>query len=160
MYCSTRCKAKYRKAQGSPSREAGHNCRICGTHFPIGPGQHNKWLCSDECRRASVAKSMREFHKRRPLAEAAYRAKTKAKRLPESNLVRFRRNNPDAPTCCEACGEDRVLEIAHKPSHPRLGAWRSVANTKWPEKVWILCPTCHRLLDRMNYTPSELGLKE
>jgi hypothetical protein len=29
---------------------------------------------------------------------------------------------------------------------------------RWPEKVWVLCPTCHRLLDRMNYSPSELGL--
>ena len=25
--------------------------------------------------------------------------------------------------------------------------------------TWVLCPTCHRLLDRMNYTLEELGLK-
>jgi len=24
--------------------------------------------------------------------------------------------------------------------------------------VWVLCPTCHALLDRMHYPPEELGL--
>jgi hypothetical protein len=32
------------------------------------------------------------------------------------------------------------------------------ANMQWPEMVWVLCPTCHRLLDRMHYPPTDLGL--
>jgi hypothetical protein len=90
--------------------------------------------------------------------EAIYRARTKAKQLPDSNLIRFRRTNLDAPMACESCGETRVLDLAHKPEHRRNGEWRSVKNCSWPERVWVLCPTCHALLDRMNYSPEELGL--
>ena len=157
-YCSGKCKAAYRKTHGGGIAEQGHDCRHCGKHFPIGPGQNNKWLCSDECRRASNAKSVREFHARRPLMESIYRARTKEKLPPDSQNRRFYSLNPNAPRCCEACGESRVTEIAHKPGHERLGQRRSAANMVWPEMVWVLCPTCHRLLDRMNYPPSELGL--
>jgi hypothetical protein len=87
-----------------------------------------------------------------------YRERTKAKRLPDSNLTRFRRANPNAPMACESCGEGRVLDVAHKPTCPRLGAWRSAKNCKWPDQVWVLCPTCHALLDRMHYLPEDLGL--
>jgi hypothetical protein len=59
---------------------------------------------------------------------------------------------------CESCGEGRVLDVAHKPHARRYGAWRSAQNCKWPDMVWILCPTCHALLDRMNYPPEELRL--
>lgn len=157
-YCSSRCKARYRKVTGPSDPISHHNCRICGTQFAIGPGQGNKWLCSNDCRKASVAKSVRTFHERRPQQEAIYRQRTRDKRLPDSNLVRFYRTNPDAPKACECCGETRVLDVAHRPDHPRLGAWRSSANCKWPEMVWVLCPTCHALLDRMNYHPCDLGL--
>jgi hypothetical protein len=27
------------------------------------------------------------------------------------------------------------------------------------DKIWILCPTCHALLDRKHYTPEQLNLK-
>lgn len=158
-YCSAKCKAAYRKTHGGGSRSDGHICRVCGKHFPIGPGQHNKWLCSDECRRASNAKSVREFHSRRPMMEAIYRQRTKEKLPPDSQNQRFYRLNPNAPRACEACGEARVTEIAHRPGHERLGQRRSAVNMVWPDKVWVLCPTCHRLLDRMNYSPEELGLK-
>ena len=158
-YCSGSCKAAYRKANPGGKADDGHNCRQCGTWVTIGHGQHNKWLCSDECRRASNAKSVREFHSRKPQAEAAYRARTKEKRLPDGNLHRFYRTNPDAPRACESCGEHRVLDVAHKPEHPRLGAWRNSKNCIWPTMVWVLCPTCHSLLDRMHYQPEELGLK-
>jgi 5-methylcytosine-specific restriction endonuclease McrA len=63
----------------------------------------------------------------------------------------------DAPKQCQSCGEDRVLDIAHKPDHKRNGSWRSKKNTSM-EKVWILCPTCHALIDRNNYDPFSLGL--
>lgn len=157
-YCSSRCKGKYRKRFASSFPVTHHDCRMCGTRFEIGPGQYNKWICSDECRKASQAQSIRTFHQRRPQQEAIYRARTKAKRLPDSNLLRFRRTNPDAPTACQSCGETRVLDVAHKPGSERRGAWRSASNCRWPEMVWVLCPTCHTLLDRMNYDPAELGL--
>ena len=158
-YCSGRCKARWRKTHGGGSRADGHVCRICGARFEIGPGEHNRWLCSDACRRASNAKSVREFHQRRPTMEPIYRARTRAKRLPEGNLIRFRRTNPNAPMSCEACGESRVLDVAHKPGHERIGQWRSATNCRWPEMVWVLCPTCHALLDRMNYQPEDIGLQ-
>lgn len=157
-YCSGKCKAGYRKTHGGGTISDGHNCRQCGIHFDISPGQHNKWLCSEACRRASNARSVREFHLRRPLAEATYRLRTRKKMLPDSQNVRFYRLNPSAPRNCESCGESRVCEIAHRPGHERLGQRRSAANMKWPEMVWVLCPTCHRLLDRMHYSPEELGL--
>ena len=156
-YCSKKCKARWRK-KNPPSDPTQHKCRVCEKVFPISSGQYNKWLCSPECRRASVAKSVREFHKRRPLAETEYRERTRAKKLPDNNLLRFRRHNPTAPTACESCGEKRVLDVAHKHGHERLGEWRNSKNCRWPEMVWVLCPTCHALVDRMNYPPEELGL--
>ena len=135
-----------------------HRCRMCDKPFPIEPGQGNKWLCSEDCRRASTAKSVREFHRRRPQAEAIYRMRTKDKRLPDANNMRFYRTNPDAPKACESCGEDRVIDVAHKPGHERHGSHRSSVNCKWPEMVWVLCPTCHALLDRMHYSTEDMGL--
>ena len=157
-YCSTRCKGRWQKKNPSQPVAKGHNCRVCGVLFPIGPGQNNKWLCSDACRRSSNAASVRNFHERRPKMEAIYRARTKEKLPPDSQNRRFYQLNPNAPRCCESCGESRVTEIAHRPGCERLGQRRSSANMVWPTMVWVLCPTCHRLLDRMNYPPSDLGL--
>ena len=146
-YCSRLCKSRYMRVNGGKASD-GHNCRWCGKHFPIGPGQNNKWLCSDGCRKKSNAKSVREFHKRRPQQEAIYRARTKEKRYPESDsLERFYIWFPDAPRACESCGESRVLDVAHKPCSKRNGARRNKGNTRWPQDVWILCPTCHALHD-------------
>jgi hypothetical protein len=157
-YCNWRCKRAYQKTNGGDS--SGANCRQCGIWFPKGPGQHAKAICSAECRRARLAESVRTFHLRRPTMQQVYRQRAREKQGPDSNLKRFRRSNPNAPTACESCGERRVLDVAHKPSCPRLGEHRSARNCKWPEQVWVLCPTCHALLDRMRYPPAELGLKE
>ena len=159
-YCNPACKRKFHR-RASEKRTAPvrtHDCRHCGKSFRITSSQHNKWLCSDKCRKAQNSRHVREFHRRRPLAEAAYRAKHREKAGPDSNLLRFYRTNPDAPRACESCGEHRVLEVAHRPEYPRLGAWRSPSNCQWPKMVWVLCPTCHRLLDRMHYPPEDLGL--
>jgi hypothetical protein len=158
MYCSRHCKTLWRKKHGPPKGVKSHVCRICGTEFSITSGQYNKWLCSAKCIRASNAKSIREFHTRRPAQQEIYYARTKAKLPPDSMNRRFYRVNPTAPRSCQSCGEDRVVEVAHKPGYERLGERRSVANMKWPELVWILCPTCHRLLDRMHYGLHDLGL--
>src|SRR5271166_448031 len=157
MYCSRRCKGRWQRKHPKPPVHS-HECRICGKTFEIGPDQHNKWLCSDGCRRASNAKSVREFHERRPQQQEIYRVRRKAKKLPDGNLIRFYRTNPHAPRACESCGENRVLDVAHKPGLERRGEWRSSRNCRWPEMVWILCPTCHALLDRMNYPTSDLDL--
>lgn len=157
-FCSTQCKGRWQRSNKPDEKITHHHCRNCGEKFQINSHQHNKWLCSEECRRASNAKSVREFHHRRPLAEKIYRSRTKEKKIPDSQNVRFNRINPGAPKCCESCGESRVLEIAHKPGHERLGKGRTNATMKWPEMVWVLCPTCHRLIDRMGYDPAEMGL--
>lgn len=157
-YCSGKCKARFRKKTNAGKLEDGHDCRMCGKHFDLVQGQGNKWLCSPECRIASNAKGAREFYLRRPQMAEIYRARTKAKHHPDSANVRFYRLNPDAPKSCQSCGENRVTEVAHKPGHERLGERRSSKNLKWPEQVWVLCPTCHRLIDRMHYSPEELGL--
>ncbi len=158
-YCSDACKKAYATANGIRAA-AGGICRQCGKWFPKGPGQNARAICSPECRRARNAESVRTFHERRPAQEAIYRKRTRQKHGPDSNLKRFYRWNPSAPRACESCGEARVLEVAHKPSCPRLGERRAAKNYIWPALVWVLCPTCHRLLDRMNYSTSELGLKE
>jgi hypothetical protein len=88
-----------------------------------------------------------------------HRKKRKSKGVADNNIERFYRWNPNAPKACEACGECRVVEIAHKPGYERNGAWRSKKNSKWPDMVWVLCPTCHKLIDLLNYTPEKLGLK-
>lgn len=155
-YCSPACGAKYRSSQRP--KVTHHQCRTCGKDFPIGPGQNQKWLCSDACRRAKNAKTVREWHLRNPDRAALHRQRRKAKQLPDGNLTRFRRWNPDAPTACQSCGENRVLDIAHKPGRERNGQRRSSKNCKWPDDVWVLCPTCHALIDRMRYPPAELGL--
>lgn len=157
-YCSRKCKAAYYRTHTAGHITDGHICRTCGKHFPLKSGQGNKWYCSDECRKAAVAKSAREFYLRHPQMEKIYRTRTREKLGPDSNVKRFYKWNPNAPRACESCGETRVLEIAHRPECARIGGYRNKANYKWPEKVWVLCPTCHQLLDRMNYTPAELGL--
>lgn len=157
-FCSNKCGAAYRW-KTRPNKITSHICRNCGKEFPIRPDQNQKWTCSDNCRKARVAKIVREWRNRNPHRESLYRQRTKEKQLPDSNLVRFRRHNPNAPMYCESCREKRVLDLAHKPGHERNGAWRSRENSKWPEKVWVLCPTCHALIDRMHYPPEDLGLK-
>ena len=157
-YCSRRCKGRWRAKTCSAEPVRFHKCRECGVQIELQAGQGNKWLCSAKCRKASTARSVRTFHERRPMQQAIYRARAREKKIPDKNLIRFYRTNPSAPRYCQSCGEDRVLDVAHKPEHPRLGEWRSSKNCKWPEMVWVLCPTCHALIDRMNYTPAEFGL--
>ena len=70
----------------------------------------------------------------------------------------FFRANPGAPMHCEACGESRTIEVAHKPAYKREGGPKRYSSCLWPEKVWVLCPTCHSLIDRCGYGPSSLGL--
>jgi len=72
-------------------------------------------------------------------------------------LERLWRKYPDLPRRCEACGEARVLDVAHRPGHERNGAWRTMEVME-PHMIWVLCPTCHALLDRLGFTAEQLGI--
>lgn len=157
-YCCQKCGSQHRWKISHKVTDNLRPCRNCGKLFSVTPIQNQKWLCSDECRKARNAKIIREWHTRNPERELIYRARTKEKQTPDSNIKRFYAWNPSAPRKCESCGESRVLEIAHKPGKERNGRGRCKENSHWPSHVWVLCPTCHRLLDRMRYPPSDLGL--
>jgi len=161
-YCSRSCEGKaYRNRHGLRKLKDGRFCKQCGVKFYPVQGENNKQHCSDECSKKSARESRTVFWKKQANPHhkmKEYHRKSRERLGPDSNLKRFYRNNPDAPHECESCGEHRVLDIAHKPGFERNGSWRSVGNTLWPKKTWVLCPTCHALLDRMNYAPQELGL--
>ncbi len=159
-FCRKLCATKFYYAQKPKVTDAGRPCFECGKHMTLRRDQSQKKTCSDKCRRARVARIVREWHLRNPEREALYRERAKLRQTPDANLKRFYQWNPDAPRCCEAagCAEWRVLEIAHKPGHERNGAWRSKRNCVWPFYVWVLCPTHHRLIDRMHYPPEDFSL--
>lgn len=134
-------------------------CRQCETEFAIVKqrADSNRQHCSPECSVKSARASRRRFYQRKPEMYREYHRRSRERVGPDGNLKRFYARHPNAPRECESCGESRVLDVAHKPGHERNGAWRSAKNTT-AEKVWILCPTCHALIDRMGYDPLELGL--
>jgi hypothetical protein len=136
------------------------SCRICEKPFPVirQRADANRQHCSHECAVESARASRRKFYKEKPHKAVEYHRRSRERLGPDGNLRRFYARYPDAPRSCQSCGESRVLDVAHKPGHERNGAWRSKSNTMI-EKVWILCPTCHALLDRMGYSPAELGLE-
>lgn len=137
------------------------NCRVCGKTFSVvrQRADANRQHCSKDCAAESARSSRRKFHKLKPTKKHEYYRRSRERLGPDGNLKRFYARHPDASRSCQSCGEDRVLDVAHKPGHERKGQWRNVGNTTL-DKVWILCPTCHALLDRMGYSPSELGLEE
>lgn len=161
-YCSRECKTKnYRNGKGYKLLD-GRFCKQCGKKFyPSFKTGANQQHCSLECSKKSARESRSNFWEKQEDPKkkmARYYKRSKEKIGPDGNLKRFRRRYPEIEIKCQSCGESRVVDIAHKPEFKRNGAWRSAKNTT-PEKVWILCPTCHALLDRMNYTPEELGLR-
>lgn len=100
------------------------------------------------------------FKEDNPGAMHRYNLRRYAAHGTDSLTTRLRKKFPDLPTVCEAidCGEGRVLDFAHKPEFRRNGAYRVM---KYYERhmFWVLCPTCHRLIDCGICTPEELGLK-
>lgn len=120
--------------------------------------------CSPDCSNAASTKAKVESAKRRRRGEPKRLPGRPVELTPEESATRKRegvvsrwfRRNPDRPRKCEACGETRVVELAHKK--PRNGAARLLSNTG-PDDVWVLCPTCHRVLDYGIETAEELGLK-
>lgn len=161
-YCSDKCRDTYNNNRKERTLLVGRFCRQCGVQFfPDLKDGKNKQHCSSDCSKKSARESRSKFWERlgdkKKEKMSEYHVKNRDKVGPDGNLKRFFARHPEAPKACQSCGETRVLDIAHKPGHKRNGEWRSVKNTTL-EKVWILCPTCHALLDRMNYDPAELGL--
>jgi hypothetical protein len=151
------CQERHRRKSLGLVRDIGRYCKQCGTHFI--PDKAGTLHCSEECATKSARQSRAKFLKQNPNIYSKYYNTSKIKNGNDGNLVRLYKRYPDLPKKCESCGEDRVLDIAHKPKYKRKGAWRNVKNTT-PEKIWILCPTCHALIDRKGYDPQQLGLKE
>ena len=158
-YCSVPCRLREHALRHHPQGPQARACRICGTNFVrVGRGQSNKQHCSAECATAAARKHRAQFARKRPERDATYRERQRSKKRRDTAMERLWRKHPEMPRACEACGESRVLDIAHRPEHQRRGAWRTMANTT-PEKIWVLCPTCHALLDRLGYSEEQLGLR-
>lgn len=154
-YCHRNCSEKRRRKQLGLVRDIGRYCKQCGVHFI--PATSHAQHCSGECQTKSARQSRSRFFKKNPGIHKKYSETRTSKHGKDGNLFRMQRRYPDLPTACQSCGEARVLDIAHKPEFARNGQWRLVSNTT-PEKIWILCPTCHALIDRKGYDPKELGL--
>jgi hypothetical protein len=154
-YCAQRA-GRIRRSEHKGTTEEGRDCPRCGTHFSIEQPNSNQRYCSNKCsveaaRELRKVWARREYKIRRPLYEAKRQFKDVA-------INRLRRRYPTMPEACKSCGENRILEITHRPEFKRNGAWRLASNTQG-HMVWILCPTCHKLLDRGICTQQELGLK-
>lgn len=139
-------------------------CLWCGSKWKVERGDRRKSglrYCSQDCRRGAAIESRTES--RRRAREGTLNPKAGRPRVrPDGFSAAFSRSslqarfflkNPDRPKSCEACGEMRVVELAHKI--PRRSAWRTVPKSS---EVWVLCPTCHRCLDSGIETVESLKL--
>ena len=164
-YCSERCRTRSAVDRRHASR-AGEwlrtpvICRKCSKEFcrtlQTGP---NKKYCSDKC--AAEARSIynKNWMSKSPEAMRQYDQERYKRHGRDTLITRLRHRYPDLPTVCETknCLEQRVLEIAHKPEFKRNGGWRT--QDKYERHMfWMLCPTCHRVLDFAIETPEQMGL--
>lgn len=157
-FCSGKCNAAARQLRAEPTTI--RLCKVCAKALVrLGRYEGNASHCSEACAAVSARVSRRAFHKKRPERAETYRITQRSKRIRDTAIERLWRRFPDMPRSCEGCGESRVLDIAHRPEHARKGAWSRLSNCT-PEKVWVLCPLCHALLDRLGYTARQLGIKE
>lgn len=163
LYCSTVCRThasqeRCRQSKAGEWLRTPRTCGICKTEFmctlATGP---NKKYCSPLCVAAARGRDMAAFKQQHPTAMQQYNAVRKTKYGADTLMSRVRKKYPDLPTACEACGETRVLELAHKPEYARNGRWRT-SDLYERHMFWVLCPTCHRVIDKHVQTPDELGL--
>lgn len=158
LWCSQTCAARAgrrRRGEQTDVTAPGAECRRCGTHFEIIPPNTNRRYCSEDCSREAAREKRRIWMRRHPERVKSYHQNRPFR---DSVMNRLRRRYPDIPSACESCGEARILEVAHRPEFKRNGAWAIVANRQ-RHMIWILCPTCHKLLDKGICTQAELGLK-
>jgi hypothetical protein len=159
QYCSGRCRTD--RATSERDRSPSHwlnvlvTCGVCSKSFkrPQGSSPIRKY-CSEDCQRKAKSRYYKKWMDSNPGAMAAYnRARGR-----DTLTVRLQKRYPDLPNACESCGESRVIELAHKPKFKRNGAWRTIDQYK-RHMFWVLCPTCHKVLDRGIQTPKEMRLK-
>lgn len=169
QYCSQRCRTdastarRDRSAKGDWLRNPV-TCGICQNVFfrtkLTGP---NKKYCSVECTATARRRDIEAFKAANPTAMDDYNKERVRKYGSDTLITRLRKRYPDLPTCCEAaengkaCGEGRVIDIAHKPEFARKGAWRTLDKYE-RHMFWMLCPTHHAIIDRGACTPEEIGL--
>jgi hypothetical protein len=159
LYCGRSCSDAARLSR-HPNQDPNRPCRQCGAIFVrVGRGHANKQHCSNDCARKSAQESASKFKVRRPERDAIYREAARRRQTQKDvALARIWKRYPWMPRWCEGCAESRVLEIAHRPEFRLWGTWPTLENTT-PEKIWILCPTCHALLDRKGFTKEQLGIQ-
>jgi hypothetical protein len=144
------------------------NCLWCNTPITIPRGaskaESGKRYCCDEhaklgAKRSRLASAKRAAHgepKRYGGRPKTLTDSESVERKKEGKVQRFFRKYPNRLPICQACGESRVIELAHKI--PRNGAWPSLHKNMHSDDIWILCPTCHKCLDYGIQTAEELGL--
>ena len=154
-YCSELCGAKYIYYHSGRGLlvQRERTCHYCQVSF-VYDGSNRLNHCSNECARIVAtqarmknAKTAALWRAQHPDECSEYRRMRKIDYPEETRgglTYRFFKRYPHIPQICQACGETRIVELAHKI--PRNGAWRSMKNTT-EKDVWILCPTCHRCLD-------------
>lgn len=159
-YCSQECRTKAHNDRHCVGIPHHRMCRTCGAAFvAVGQGSNNRQHCGEQCASVSARLARAAFARRHPEMEPVYRERQRAKKKRDTILNRLWRKYPWLPRTCEACGESRVLDVAHRPGMERKGAWISM-KVNVPERIWILCPTCHALVDRCGYTQEQLGIVE
>jgi len=163
-YCTPACRTEYhiRHRQKGPKgawmREP-ITC-ACGAVFyrTVKHGPNQKY-CSPDCSFKARGLDFQRFKERNQNAQQDYNTTRTKKQGSDTLFNRVMRKYPELPRACQArgCGESRVLELAHRPEFKRNGAWRTIDKYA-PHMIWILCPTCHRVLDLGVETPEVLGL--
>jgi len=168
IYCSLPCRTRAQTnrdatATGKPHWSlTGKICKICGKHFMPGTKMSsNAKYCSDACRVEGIRTTQKRFKQLNPEAQSIYnRARDMTNGRKDTLQRRLYAKYPDLPRVCETpnCREARVLEAAHKPGFERKGADQVM---KFYERhmFWMLCPTCHRVLDKGIETPEQMGLR-
>lgn len=163
-FCSAKCCDKNWSRRQTKGKLGTRICRHCGDSFePVGQADANRQYCSLECSREGAKKSRQEFYKRNPRYHKETwrrRAHKDVRKRPHLRILsRLKRKFPDLPEACESCRETRVLDVAHKPEFSRNGSWATMDLLK-RHMFWILCPTCHALLDRGVCSPQQLNLRD
>lgn len=135
------------------------SCGQCGTVFfrtlETGP---NKKYCCKECSVKAQGRDFQRFKEANVDAMKSYNRERVKKHGRDTLMKRLWKRYGNLPLACECCGEARVLDIAHKPEHRRNGAHRTLDQYQ-RHMFWILCPTCHRVLDEGIESPEQMGLR-
>lgn len=165
VYCTLKCRNKNQNKRNNllPNwKNTPVVCGVCAKEFirPENSSPIRKY-CSDGCVLKARQRQTNRFKNMNPEAMKRYNQNRWAKYGSDTLTTRLYKKYPDLPKACEAtgCGEDRVIDIAHKPEHSRMRAHRVMKHYE-RHMFWILCPTHHAIIDRGVLKPLEIGLLE